>query len=318
MKKKKYNNTRLQADRQVNLYGYEKYFDIFNKLYSKKKLPNTMLLSGQKGSGKSIFINHFSNYILSTNDQNKYDLKNFDNQCYKLSKNNIHPNFYCVGNNLNDIGIEEIRNLINFLNKSSDLNNLKIILIDNIENLNKNSSNALLKVLEEPKINTYFFLIFDNKKKILNTIKSRCAEFKISFSKKEKDKIFINLLKEHYIEDIDDEVFNLLNFESPGNLLNYIISLGDPYSNILKLESNFIIKCIKKYEMENDINLFNTIFFMIQSFYYKICSNNTNNINASLYNYRKIIDQIYYLEKFNLNEKKVLKSITSNLYNEKR
>ena len=50
-----------------------------------------------------------------------------------------------------------------------------------------------------------------------------------------------------------------------------------------------------------------------------VCSqNNTNNINASLYNYRKIIDQIYYLEKFNLNEKNVLKSITSNLYNEKR
>ena len=169
MKKKKNNKTQLQADSQVNLYGYGEHFNIFNKLYLKKKLPNTILLSGQKGIGKSVFINHFSNYILSMNDQNKYDLKNFkiniDNKCYKMAKNNIHLNFYRVDNNLNDIGIEEIRNLIKFLNKSSDLDNLKIILIDNIENLNKNSSNALLKVLEEPKINTYFFLIFDNKKK---------------------------------------------------------------------------------------------------------------------------------------------------------
>ena len=322
MKKKKNNKTQLQADSQVNLYGYGEHFNIFNKLYLKKKLPNTILLSGQKGIGKSVFINHFSNYILSMNDQNKYDLKNFkiniDNKCYKMAKNNIHLNFYRVDNNLNDIGIEEIRNLIKFLNKSSDLDNLKIILIDNIENLNKNSSNALLKVLEEPKINTYFFLIFDNKKKILSTIKSRSSEFKISFSKEEKDKIFFNLLKEHYIEGIDDEVFNLLNFESPGNLINYIISLGDSYSDILKFEPDFIIKCIKKYEVENDINLFNTIFFMIQNFYYKICLNNIHNMNDYIYNYRKIIDQIYHLKKFNLSEKNVLKSITNNLYNEQR
>ena len=168
MKKKKNSNTQLNIDSQLDLYGYEKYFNIFNKLYLKKKLPNTILLSGQKGIGKSIFANHFTNYLLSLNENNKYDLKNFkintNTQVYKLSKNNIHPNLFRVDSNLKDIGVNEIRNLISFLSKSSNLNNLKIIIIDNIENLNKNSSNALLKVLEEPKINTYFFLIYDNNK----------------------------------------------------------------------------------------------------------------------------------------------------------
>ena len=322
MTKKKKNNTSIQIDYQFSLYGYEKYFSIFNKLYLKKKLPNSILLSGQKGSGKFAFANHFSNYLLSKGDQNIYDLKNFkiniDSNCYKLSKDNIHPNLFRIDNNLNDTGIEEIRSLINFLNKSSDLDNLKIILIDNIENLNKNSSNALLKVLEEPKINTYFFLIFDNKKKILNTIKSRCFEFKISFSKTEKDKIFTNLLKDHNINDINVETYNLLNYDSPGNILNCIISLGDSYSDLSKFESDFIIKCIKKYEMEKDVNLFNTIFFLIQNFYYKICLNNINNINIRLTNYKKIIDQIYYLKKFNLNEKSILKSISNDIYNEQR
>ena len=97
-----------------------------------------------------------------------------------------------------------------------------------------------------PIFNTYFFLIFDNKKKILNTIKSRCFEFKISFSKTEKDKIFTNLLKNHNINDINVETYNLLNYDSPGNILNYIISLGDSYSDLSKFESDFIIKCIKK------------------------------------------------------------------------
>ena len=39
--------------------------------------------------------------------------------------------------------------MINFLNKSSFNSNKKIILIDSVEDLNTNSSNALLKSLEE-------------------------------------------------------------------------------------------------------------------------------------------------------------------------
>ena len=322
MKKKKNSNTQLNIDSQLDLYGYEKYFNIFNKLYLKKKLPNTILLSGQKGIGKSIFANHFTNYLLSLNENNKYDLKNFkintNTQVYKLSKNNIHPNLFRVDSNLKDIGVNEIRNLISFLSKSSNLNNLKIIIIDNIENLNKNSSNALLKVLEEPKINTYFFLIYDNNKKILNTIKSRCSEFRINFTKDEKVKIFTNLIKEHNIDDIDNEIFNLLNFDTPGNLINYIISLGDSYPNISSFETDYIISCIEKYENEKDTNLFNTILFLIQNFYYRICLNNINNLSNYLNNYKKIIDQIHYLKKFNLNEKSILKSISNDIYNEQR
>ena len=63
MKKKKNSNTQLNIDSQLDLYGYEKYFNIFNKLYLKKKLPNTILLSGQKGIGKSTFAHHFINSL---------------------------------------------------------------------------------------------------------------------------------------------------------------------------------------------------------------------------------------------------------------
>ena len=47
--------------------------------------------------------------------------------------------------------------MINFTNKSSFNNDFKIVLIDNIEHLNINSINALLKVIEEPNSNLYFF-----------------------------------------------------------------------------------------------------------------------------------------------------------------
>ena len=46
--------------------------------------------------------------------------------------------------------------MINFLNKSSFNNLKKIILIDGVENLNINSSNALLKSLEDQMIKNVY------------------------------------------------------------------------------------------------------------------------------------------------------------------
>ena len=56
-----------------------------------------------------------------------------------------------------DIKIDQVRNLIKFVSKSTYRNNIKLILIDNAENLNLSSSNAILKILEEADNNTFFF-----------------------------------------------------------------------------------------------------------------------------------------------------------------
>ena len=66
-----------------------------------------------------------------------------------------------------NIDIDQIRELIINLNKSSFNNKKRFVLIDNIELLNLNSVNALLKVLEEPNENINFILINNNKKEEL-------------------------------------------------------------------------------------------------------------------------------------------------------
>ena len=59
---------------------------------------------------------------------------------------------------------------------------MKIVIIDNLEYFNLNALSALLKIIEEPPQNTYFFLINNSESKLLKTIKSRCLEFKVFFS----------------------------------------------------------------------------------------------------------------------------------------
>ena len=75
----------------------------------------------------------------------------------------------------------------------------RFILIDNIENLNKNSVNALLKIIEEPNENVFFILINNNEKNILPTLKSRCLTFKINFTFNESIIFQIKYLMKIYL-----------------------------------------------------------------------------------------------------------------------
>ena len=68
-----------------------------------------------------------------------------------------------------NIDINQIRELITNLNKFSFNNKKRFVLIDNIELLNLNSVNALLKILEEPNDNINFILINNNKSCLLYT-----------------------------------------------------------------------------------------------------------------------------------------------------
>ena len=135
--------------KQLNLYGLEKEFNEFVQLFENKKLPNKILLSGQKGIGKSTLCYHLINYILSKNENHSYDIRNFiiqeENKSYKLILNETNPNFFLIDVKPDKkfIEISQIRNLIVNLNKSSFNEKPKLILIDNIEYLNLYSINAL-------------------------------------------------------------------------------------------------------------------------------------------------------------------------------
>ena len=45
------------------------------ELYNSKKMPNKILLSGKKGSRKIHLAYHLVNYILSENEEYKYNLR---------------------------------------------------------------------------------------------------------------------------------------------------------------------------------------------------------------------------------------------------
>jgi DNA polymerase-3 subunit delta' len=73
------------------------------------------------------------------------------------------------------IKIEQVRALDDFLNLRSHRGRLRVALIHPAEDMNPNTSNALLKGLEEPPPGAVFLLVSHRPSQLLPTIRSRCV-----------------------------------------------------------------------------------------------------------------------------------------------
>jgi len=314
----------IEPKKQCSLFGYNNYFKYFVTLYKKKKLPNSLILNGPKGIGKATFAYHFINFIFSENETMKYSIDNLfineNNSSFRLMNEDIHPNFFLIENKNyeREIKIEQIRSLLKFINKSTYSRDMKIILIDNVQNLNLSSSNAMLKALEEPLNNTFFIIINDNSYKVLPTIKSRCTEFIIYFTKDEKKNIFKNIINQYGdaagITNFDDNFY----FDSPGNIIKYFLIFKKAKIDINKNNLENILFFIDKYNNEKKPETLSFLSLFIEKFYRDLCLENPSNLEIYFLNYTKILNLIRNIKKFNLYEKNNFILIKELLKNESR
>ena len=293
----------LEPLNQTNLFELNHYFDELKKLYLERKLPNKILLSGEKGIGKCTMSYHLINYILSFEENYSYDFNNYkinlENKSFKLMLNKSNPNFYLidVAEDKKNIDINQIRNLISNLNKSSFNSNPRFVLIDNIELLNNNSVNALLKILEEPNDNINFILI-NNNKKILPTLISRCLNFKISITYNQSIKIVNDILNLNIYDLLNIDLIN--NYSTPGQLLS-IISLGEVNNIDLKNTDlkSFLSIMIKEKYYKKDIR-FNDILYSLIEFYFR---KNLSKDNIKLMTIKNsFLNKINNMKIFNLDD----------------
>jgi len=309
----------MHPSEQIQLYGLDKYFNEIKKLYDLKKMPNKIMLSGKKGSGKSTMAYHIINYILSQSEENKYDIEKFSinslNRSYKLLKNKSHPNFYLIDliDEKKNIEISQIRQMINYTNKTSFNEIPRFILIDNIENLNKNSSNALLKIIEEPNENIFFILIHNNNKRILPTLKSRCLTFKINLSFKQTVDICNFLLNENLLNLINNDLINY--YSTPGDFIN-LINFGKEKKIDLKEFTlvSFLYYLIDNNYYKKDKFIKDLIISYIELYFLKSyqLSNTKNKILDIYYNFTKKINNT---NTFNLDDESLFLEFKSKLLN---
>ena len=306
----------LKSSNQTFLYEHDDLFNELVRLNFQNKLPNKILLSGEKGIGKCTFAYHFINCIHSSREAKPYDLKKFEinseNKSFLLTQNKSNPNFELVDidEDKKKIDINQIRNLISRLNKSSFNNNPRFVLIDNIEFLNTNSINALLKVLEEPNDNIFFILI-NNNKKILPTLKSRCLNYKISLSFEQSIRIVNKIIDEDVSNLINQQL--ICNYTTPGRLLQLI-----SYGNELKVDlkninlKELISLIIHDKHFKKDNSIKELTYYLIELYFRSTISiNNIKLINL----YNLFIKKIDSSKKFNLDDEVIFMEFNESILN---
>ena len=240
----------------IELIGFEKEYSDLLKRYKSNNLPNSILIHGLSGIGKRTFLNKLVKNIINI----EFKDNNLDHHL-NLFKNNTHPNIKIIekeidsktGKIKSNITIDQIRRLKTFLNSTSIIqNSSKIVIIDSADYLNISSANSMLKILEEPKENTYIFLISNQISLLLPTIRSRCLKIKFNTHNLTN---FTNIIKNN-IDEISNEEINFyfeLTYGSPGTTILYY---NNDFLDIFQLS----IKCLLSNDLDDDkINLSNIL-----------------------------------------------------------
>jgi len=310
----------LKSSNQKQLFSYKNTFlDIVN-LYNQKKLPNKILFSGPKGIGKATFAYHLINYIFSKDEESNYDIDNLQindsNKSFKLVLNQTHPNFHLIDllDEKKIIEISQIRNMINYANKSAFNNKERIVLIDNAENLNLSSSNALLKIIEEPNENVFFILIFDNNRKIIETIKSRCLKFNLFLTFDECLDTTNKIIGNNIYQIVNKDLIN--HYSTVGDLVNLVNFSSSSKMSLLELNlKDFLINLIDEKYYKKNIYIKKNIYKYIEYYLLKLMhlKKSKKKINSL---YKNFINKIYNLQKFNLDEESFFIEFNKIIFND--
>lgn len=139
------------------------------------RIAHAYLFRGPDGTGKATAARLFASYLLclAVSDGSSRDPCGRCPSC-RLFMSGSHPDLFHSGSEEGAIGIEHSHKMIEDSMKKPFLARRKVFIIENAENMTREASNAMLKVLEEPAVSSCFVLTTSNAASVPETILSRC------------------------------------------------------------------------------------------------------------------------------------------------
>ncbi|MEI6092082.1 MAG: DNA polymerase III subunit delta' [bacterium] len=236
-----------------------------------KKINETnpsFIFSGPRGIGKQYAATQIVKSLLCK----KIPACNTCDECRRVDKE-IHPNVIIIRpeSDSKEIKIDSIRELVKSLTFSAAEGNKRFVIIDDAHRMNNNSSNTLLKTLEEPPHDTVFVLLTSNLHSMLPTIISRCEVVRFSPMAEEKMLKILNISSGNKLIPYAMGSISIFNFysdnqEQTSKLIDFMQTPSQSYVNISDLTSDvmeMISSDNKAQELENMENIISLIMFSL-------------------------------------------------------
>ena len=152
--------------------------EAFIKTIDHNRLVHAYIIDGMKGSGKKELVYFITQALYCKQRQTGEAPCMTCPQCTKISNGHL-VDLVEVFPDGQTIKVDQIRELRQQLSTSGMESSKKVCIIHQADHLTIGASNSLLKFLEEPVSQVYFFLLTENLAKVLPTIQSRCQVVRI-------------------------------------------------------------------------------------------------------------------------------------------
>lgn len=214
------------------ILGQDRAVGQFAQAWATRRLHHAWLLAGPKGVGKASFAEAAARRVLADAAGAPSELPGIEtdpeHSIVKLVEAGTHPDMRWLerlvnektGNLARNISVEQVRGLGEFMGLTAALSPWRVIVIDSVDELEKEGANALLKMLEEPPANSLFFLVSHAPGRLLPTIRSRCR--RLDFEKLDDDAMTSVLeARAPGVSAADRERIIAMSFGSAGRALAF-------------------------------------------------------------------------------------------------
>ncbi|WP_375651954.1 MULTISPECIES: DNA polymerase III subunit delta' [unclassified Bartonella] len=203
-------DTILSPSQNDVVFGHEDVRHFLTQMLKEERLHHALLFEGEYGIGKATLAFHLAWNILSS-QQGAFLKPDPYSTPWRQITQGSHPGLLYISRRFDvktqkfktGILVDDIRDIMHFLSRTSQDNGWRIVIIDSADDMNRNAANAILKILEEPPTKTLFVIIAHSSGKLLPTIHSRCQ--KISFRPLNNDEMKKVITHIFANQDLPDE-----------------------------------------------------------------------------------------------------------------
>jgi len=187
-------------------------------MIARNEVLGSYIFTGPKGVGKKTLAMEYAKAL----NCEKRGLDSCEEcaSCRKVNSLN-HPDVTIIGRDRDSsfIKIDKIRDVIYQAGLKPYESGKKIFIINEAEDMNEESQNALLKILEEPRDNQVFVLTTSRISGLLPTVLSRCKLVKLNLLG--QDRIKGLLIDRHGFTEAEADLFSRMSLGSPGRAISF-------------------------------------------------------------------------------------------------
>ena len=160
------------------MIGHDSQRERLCSLISRGIMAHSSLLVGPRGIGKSLVARELAQALLC--DNCKDGIACNDCESCRLLKSGNHPDFYFIECESENFNAEQTRELLYSINLAPYRAKKRVIIFNDADSLSVVVANLLLKTLEEPRQDTFFFLIAANASRLPIPVVSRCQTWRFA------------------------------------------------------------------------------------------------------------------------------------------